>query len=86
MQPWQAAGRSVRLHLHLAARLLGRPGFDCRRSDRRLLDRAPQEPESGRPLSHAGRLSLRRRLELAGGGGDTARLRFGLDRPGHILR
>ena len=35
-----AARRSVRLHLHVAARLLGRPRLDRRRADRRLLDRA----------------------------------------------
>ena len=35
-----AARRSVRLHLHVAARLLGRPRLDRRRAHRRLLDRA----------------------------------------------
>ncbi len=36
----EAARRSVRLHLHVAARLLGRARIDRRRADRRLLDRA----------------------------------------------
>ena len=40
----EAARRSLGLHLHLAARLLGRPRFDRRRPHRRLLDRAPDAP------------------------------------------
>ncbi len=35
----EAARRSVGLHLHVAARLLRRPGLDRRRAHRRLLDR-----------------------------------------------
>src|SRR5205814_1109564 len=37
----EAAGRSIGVHLHVAARLFGRSRIDCRRADCRLLDRAP---------------------------------------------
>ena len=57
-----AARRSVGLHLHLAARLLGRPRLDCRRADRRLLDRAAPRAAA------RGSLPGRRRSTAAGTG------------------
>src|SRR4051812_7481964 len=59
------ARRSLRLHLHLAPRLLRRTRLDRRRDDRRLLDRAKEAPRPRRSLSHRWRLPIRWRLELA---------------------
>ena len=63
----EAARRSVRLHLHLAARLLGRPRLDRRRADRRLLDRA-ETRAAARGSLPAGRRYRYTRLELPGVG------------------
>ena len=41
IQPWRLLADPSGLHLHVAARLLGRPRVDRRRAGRRLLDRAP---------------------------------------------
>ena len=75
--------RSVRLHLQLAAGLLGRPGLDRGRAHRRLLARAKATASARGPLS--GRRSLPR-LECAGSRGYRRRLCRCLGRsrgPGH---
>ena len=64
-----AARRRVGLHLHLAARLLGRAGVDCRRADRGLLDRAAARAEP------RGSLSRQRRSIAAGTGAPLPRPR-----------
>ena len=69
----EAPRRSIRLHLHLAARLLGRAWFDRRRPDRRLLDRSQERAAPRGSVSRrrgivadgSGRLSCRHRIGCA---------------------
>ena len=77
----EAPGRSLGLHLHVAARLLRRPGLDRRRADRGLLDRATDSRASRGPLPDGRTLSLLGRLEQQGGHRDARRLRARLGRP-----
>src|SRR5262245_13902032 len=78
----EVARRSVRIHFHLAQRLLRGTGIDCRRVDRRLLARARETTRAWRSVPKRGRVRLHERMELARGRGDTGWLRIGLDRAG----
>jgi NCS1 family nucleobase:cation symporter-1 len=75
----EAAGGSVGVHLHVAARILRGPGIDRRRPDRRLLDRAAPRAAPGGSLSARRRVS---RLELVRDWRHAPRYGAGVERSG----
>ena len=78
----EAPCRSLRLHLHVAARLLGRPRLDRRRADRRLLDRAADGGHVSKIcIWRTARYRYASGWNCEGGRRDARRLRAGVGRP-----